>query len=427
MSKNSILSETLSEIQAIREGIQKNANHVLKSTLKEDLESIIRKGLNEADEEDEMDDTDIEGDDNVGDDMASDDVGADLGDMDDMGDDEFGDEEEVDLTGASDDEVKDAFDTMQLSDTVMVTKDAGGKINITIDPEGSFGGEEVEGDEDLDMGDYEPTDFDDEDEDELKEAFYGSEERNYFGDDDYDWDRDSDMTPDYEEDFGDDVFDDDDALNLPNGDGYDDDDDIMFELYDDEMSEMDDEMSEMDDDVMLELELPEEEDVYEMKQKTEELQESLVSTRRKLRALVTENKKKVGQINKLKNTANEFAKSEKQYKGAINSLKTQLQEIALFTSNLTYAVKLMTENSTTKEEKLKILKKFDSAKNLKESKAIYESLESLLETTKKPAEKIVNEKINNKPKSSSSATLNESTAYRNPQLDRMLDIINKIK
>lgn len=420
MSKNSILSETLSEIQAIREGIQKNANHVLKSTLKEDLESIIRKGLNEADEEDEMDDTDIEGDDNVGDDMASDDVGADLGDMDDMGDDEFGDEEEVDLTGASDDEVKDAFDTMQLSDTVMVTKDAGGKINITIDPEGSFGGEEVEGDEDLDMGDYEPTDFDDEDEDELKEAFYGSEERNYFGDDDYDWDRDSDMTPDYEEDFGDDVFDDDDALNLPNGDGYDDDDDIMFELYDDEMSEM-------DDDVMLELELPEEEDVYEMKQKTEELQESLVSTRRKLRALVTENKKKVGQINKLKNTANEFAKSEKQYKEAINSLKTQLQEIALFTSNLTYAVKLMTENSTTKEEKLKILKKFDSAKNLKESKAIYESLESLLETTKKPAEKIVNEKINNKPKSSSSATLNESTAYRNPQLDRMLDIINKIK
>jgi erythromycin esterase-like protein len=190
---------------------------------------------------------------------------------------------------------------------------------------------------------------------------------------------------------------------------------------------MDDEMSEMDDDVMLELELPEEEDVYEMKQKTEELQESLVSTRRKLRALVTENKKKVGQINKLKNTANEFAKSEKQYKEAINSLKTQLQEIALFTSNLTYAVKLMTENSTTKEEKLKILKKFDSAKNLKESKAIYESLESLLETTKKPAEKIVNEKINNKPKSSSSATLNESTAYRNPQLDRMLDIINKIK
>ena len=60
MSKTSILAETLAEIQEIKEGIEKNANHVLRSTLKEDLEAIVRKGLNEAEE-------DIQPDDMVGD------------------------------------------------------------------------------------------------------------------------------------------------------------------------------------------------------------------------------------------------------------------------------------------------------------------------------------------------------------------------
>ena len=55
MNQTSILAETLAGIQEIREGIEKNAKHVLTSTLKEDLEAIVRKGLNEMEDENSND------------------------------------------------------------------------------------------------------------------------------------------------------------------------------------------------------------------------------------------------------------------------------------------------------------------------------------------------------------------------------------
>jgi hypothetical protein len=87
----------------------------------------------------------------------------------------------------------------------------------------------------------------------------------------------------------------------------------------------------------------------------------------------------------------------------------------------------MTENSTTKDEKLDILKRFDSAKTLTESREVFNSLESLFKSSKTTVEKTIEERVLETPKASGAANLNESTAYKNPQLERMLDIIGKIK
>jgi hypothetical protein len=163
------------------------------------------------------------------------------------------------------------------------------------------------------------------------------------------------------------------------------------------------------------------------KNKEKELHESLVVMRKKYQETVAENNKKTQELDSFKTLAEEFKGSETEYKSAIKNLKSQLQEVALFSSNLTYAIKLITENSTTKDEKLNILKRFDSAKNLNESREIFNSLQDQLVSVKSATKQVIEDKIMETPKASGSSKLNESTAYQNPQLSRMLDIIGKIK
>jgi len=76
---------------------------------------------------------------------------------------------------------------------------------------------------------------------------------------------------------------------------------------------------------------------------------------------------------------------------------------------------------------LNILKRFDSISTINESKNLYNSIKSELET-KKPVTESVVEKIANTPSSSSSQEmLAESKAYENPQFRRMKDLMSKLK
>jgi hypothetical protein len=88
---------------------------------------------------------------------------------------------------------------------------------------------------------------------------------------------------------------------------------------------------------------------------------------------------------------------------------------------------LFTEHSTTKKEKINILRRFDSVENLKESKSLYKTIKEELGTT---ATQSVNEnverKLNNQMTSGSSASLIESKTYENPQFMRIKDLMSKI-
>jgi len=87
---------------------------------------------------------------------------------------------------------------------------------------------------------------------------------------------------------------------------------------------------------------------------------------------------------------------------------------------------LFTEHSTTKNEKLNILKRFDSISTITESKNLYTSIKAELDT-KKPVTESVSEKITSMPSSSSSEVLSESKVYEAPQFTRMRDLMKKIK
>jgi hypothetical protein len=57
---------------------------------------------------------------------------------------------------------------------------------------------------------------------------------------------------------------------------------------------------------------------------------------------------------------NVLREKNEEYRKALNVFREKLNEVAVFNSNLAYATRLFTEHSTTKKEKINILRRFDS-------------------------------------------------------------------
>ena len=122
-----------------------------------------------------------------------------------------------------------------------------------------------------------------------------------------------------------------------------------------------------------------------------------------------------------------YTKQNSEYKKALILFKDKLNEVAVFNANLAYATRLFTEHSTTKQEKLNILKRFDSISSMNEAKTLFNTIKTELGTKTTVTESVV-EKITNTPSTSTSTeVLAESKAYENPQFKRMKDLMTKIK
>jgi hypothetical protein len=117
-----------------------------------------------------------------------------------------------------------------------------------------------------------------------------------------------------------------------------------------------------------------------------------------------------------------------EYRKALNLFKDKLNEVAIFNSNLAYATRLFTEHSTSKQEKINILRRFDGVETLKESKNLYRTIKTELSPTnsKGSLSESIEEKIDKSPSSGSAVNLIESKTYENPQFLRMKDIMSKI-
>lgn len=121
----------------------------------------------------------------------------------------------------------------------------------------------------------------------------------------------------------------------------------------------------------------------------------------------------------------ELKTKNEEYKKALNVFKEKLNEVALFNTNLAYVNRLFTEHSTTKKEKMEILKRFDNAETIKESKNIYKTIKTELDS-KAPINESVETKVNKTIQSSKSTNLNESTAYVDPQITAIKDLMRRI-
>jgi len=428
MSQKSILEEALLQVQTLEEAVKANAKGILASTMKRELKDLLKESMEEEEDnlpdEEEEDVTDDEsGDDETSINEPTDDENEFSSDEEEPEMDEFstddeeefpseGDEEEdvLDMTNASDEEVLKVFKAMKPEDGIVVKKD-GNKIEFSVD----------DNDYIIKLGDEASDDLGDESG--LGELGGEEEELPDFGEEG------EDDVPD----FG------------PEEDGDD------FESGEDDVpdfgsedDEVDDEESDLDEEVVYEIELDETDD----NDADDEPEENEDKDNKKPKAKAKEgdveesartigngyhaglkSKKKYYTGNKREEINEEVSTLKKQnveYKKALILFKEKLNEVAVFNANLAYATRLFTEHSTTKQEKLNILKRFDSVSTITESKNLYSSIKTEL-GSKTPITESVANKLTITPKTSTTEMLSESKTYENPQFKRMRELMNKVK
>jgi len=410
MSEKSILEQALLQVQNLEEAVKQNAKGILASTMKEELNQLLKESEMEEEEEtsddviskseepndmseqpdDEADDAESDDDSENVDDLDNEDPskgidsldsevgGEDLPAIDDAGDDsslddlsaEDGmgmDDDVMDMTSASDEEVLKIFKAMKPEDGIVVKKD----------------GDNIE----LDLGDDEYI---------IK----------LDGDDDLD-EESAPMADDMAPEMG----------GMDSNVESDVDSEEEETIYEIELGEEEDEDSK-------EVEATEEEDEDS---KEVEATEAARTFANDVRTPANQGKKYKAGRHEMNEEVETLKKQNSEYKKALILFKEKLNEVAVFNANLAYATRLFTEHSTTKQEKLNILKRFDSISTMNEAKNLFSTIKSELGTKMTVTESVV-EKISNTPSSSSSQeVLSEAKAYENPQFRRMKDLMSKIK
>jgi hypothetical protein len=493
MNRKSTVEDALIQIKNVEEAINKNAEGILASTMREEISSLVKESLKEQDEIEEPETLDVDDEETVIDDTEMDDedmedIDMDGEEMDDVemidfddetgGVDEFSmDDETIDMTGASDAEVLKVFKAMSDSDGIVVTKndniislnDGDNEYMIKINEE-----EEV-----TDMLEY----------DELEETFNNDElsemeDEDFLSGADKNWDKDFDFSKFNDEDEEEMDFD---FSKLNDEDEEEDEMDFEtiyeIEMDDEEMDlELDEEEDEMDfeeDEFMLETKnfkpkglvgkvkkvdfksntqggfnekrkeafggkkekadgtgkakftykdgenLDGEFKVKPKKVEAKEASRFVKSIDRKVKSGLMAAPKQIKEEVEMLRTKNE------EYRKALDLFRSKLDEVAVFNSNLAYATRLFTEHSTSKQEKINILRRFDNVETLKESKNLYRIIKDEISSSSINESTSINESINrtvNKTVSSGSAVnLIESKTYENPQFLRMKDLMSKIK
>jgi hypothetical protein len=121
MKENKLVQEALIQMKQVEEAIAENAKGILASTMKEEINQLVKESLSEQDEEDEVElDADM--------DMSADNDEVDM----DMDMDMDSEESTIDLTDACDEEILKVFKAMGEDDGIIVKKD-GNNVHLTDD------------------------------------------------------------------------------------------------------------------------------------------------------------------------------------------------------------------------------------------------------------------------------------------------------
>lgn len=119
---------------------------------------------------------------------------------------------------------------------------------------------------------------------------------------------------------------------------------------------------------------------------------------------------------------NKTIEENKALKKTLNTVMASLKEAAVTNCNLAQIVKLISENSTTQEEKKEIIGKFaKQAKTVEESKALYESISEDLKKVKK-----MNITEDKNLSVESSKKINETTIYKSQDVMESLDLMHRM-
>jgi len=478
--EKTLVEETFIQMKNLEEAVAENAKGILASTMKQEIKDLVKESLFEQEEEDEVEmDTDVEDSD-----MELD---ADVDNLEDdadlsMGDDEFSmdDEEPIDLTGddVTDEEVLKVFQLMGPEDEVIVTKNTDGNINlkdtktskeymIVQESDEDYFGEDydLEGMEDLeemeDVNEFDNEELDEESMNRMINDVFNSLEEEEVSDE-LDEEIVYEVEMDDEEDFEEELDEEDFEEELDEED-FEEEDDIMesksFKAKGTGMGNAN---------KFKYSKKPNQEGGFNTKKK--EGPKSVGTGKAKFTYKDGENldgefkikpksTKRGGETSEASRTlgaGKRFGKNgldkpkaaprhlrtesvnsevkllrekNEEYRNALNVFRDKLNEVAVFNSNLAYATRLFTEHTTTKQEKINILKRFDSVETIKESKSLYQSIKQELNknNSSKPINESIERTIDNSPSTGSAVNLIESKTYKNPKFLQMKDLMDKLK
>jgi hypothetical protein len=471
-TKNKLVEEALIQMKQVEEAIAENAKGILASTMKQEINQLVKESLTEQEDEDEVEDLELDVDTDMSDDNeqdsedemdfdsedemdfdsedemdfdSDDEMDFDSDDeMDFDSDDEMDfdsdDEEVVDMTNASDEEILKVFKAMGEKDGIIIKKDGG---DIHLSDEGSDVEYLVklgESEEDIyhEMIDEEEDDaavqsaidaiFKEEMSEEDDDIVYEIE----FEDDEMDEDVDLEESYKPKKSLG--------AKSIkPKGVGIGKGPKFSFDkaLPKKGFSEDKKEGPKSVGTGKAKFEYKKGENMegkHKMVKKSETKEASrtlgMGSNFRKgglPKRRAHSNANTAIQKESLENEIVMLRTKNEEYRKALNTFREKLNEVAIFNSNLAYTTRLFTEHSTTKKEKLNILKRFDNVGSLKESKFMYKTIKDELgRGESKPITESVESKINKTVSTGSSTTLIESKTYENPQYLRMRDLMSKL-
>ena len=429
--KKSILEQALLQVQDLEEAVKQNAKGILASTMKEELNEVLKETMEEEvvegnetpiteDEQDipiseQFDDEEGNDDEASINDEPSDDEDPDLEDegsaesdeldIDDIDSededeesaiDDEGDDDVLDMTDASDEEVLKVFKSMKPEDGIVVKKD-GDNVEL-----------EDGDDEYIIKLDSEEGDIDEEtNEGDTHEMGEGDVEEETNEGDAHEY-GEGDMEEEVSEETNEEVAEEEVSEEVSEETNE----DVAEEVSEEEVSE--EEVSEEEE--------THEEDVDEAARTTSNVHGDKGGANRA--GIKGKTKYKAGAINEEVET---LKKQNTEYKKALVLFKEKLNEVAVFNANLAYATRLFTEHSTTRQEKLNILKRFDSVTSLTESKSTYKTIKTELDSSKNITETVVDKIASTPTTSSSQEVLSETKAYESPQFKRMKDLMSKLK
>jgi hypothetical protein len=412
--KKSLVEEALLQMKNLEQVVTENAKGILASTMKEEIEELVKESLDETEmsaEDESWSNEEVTEDEDslevmgieepmMGDDMSDDSDSMNMDDMDDMDDMEDDDElEPLDMTGASMEEIMAVLDGMGDNDGVIIKKTG----------------------DDLDV---DKISFQDED---MMESLEESDDD--MNSDDDDESMDEEIV--YEIELGEEDDDEDDSTvteasmmikpkgmgmgkaksELPTGK-------VNMKGFKDDMSQHKESFKGPK---KFEFKEGEEDEV-----ETKEAARTYGNGSRNFPKRKGLPKMKVITNNALQEEVEKLRAKNEEYRKALNIFREKLNEVAVFNSNLAYATRLFTEHTTTKTEKINIMRRFDNVETIKESKNLYQTIKDELGSVEKPMvkESIV-ENIDRTP-SKGSTNLVENKTYENPQFLRMKDLMSKM-
>ena len=489
--EKSLVEEAIIQMKNLEEAVAENAKGILASTMSQEIKELVKESLTEQDDDDEIN-TDIdveepesddianiefgdEDDEEEGDDTDIDNIDLGIGDDDEEGDEddledvEDDDEEDtIDLTDVDDDEeILRVFQLMGPDDNIVVTKDDKGNTHLKDEETGKEymivgESEENEGEmfEEWNEEMYEDDNMMDEESiEDIVERMFNSdneeleEEDDLYGMDEeivYEIQMDDEELEEEGEEFVDDEFAISEAKKMsikPKGVGMGSP-KFKYDAKPNQGTGFKTKMKQGPKSVGTGKAKFEYKEGENLDGKAKEVKKTpvvkKVETKEASRTLGAGSNFRKGGLPKPKahssfNTAIKESATNKEvqilrekneeYRKALNIFRNKLNEVAVFNSNLAYATRLFTEHSTSKQEKINILRRFDSVETIKESKNLYQSLKNELSagTKSQPMNESLENKIAKAPSTGSAVNLIESKTYENPQFLRMKDLMAKLK